>query len=130
MLLPSTLGELRKAVREGRVAHRSVRRELRENLIDKLRRREPLFPGILGYEDTVVPQVVNAILSEHSFILLGLRGQAKTRLIRSLVTLLDDAVPVVPGSDGAIEDVEEAKRIALATRSLAKGFARISNPPC
>ncbi|MFN8060595.1 MAG: hypothetical protein U0Q12_15685 [Vicinamibacterales bacterium] len=99
MLLPSTLGELRKAVREGRVAHRSVRRELRENLIDKLRRREPLFPGILGYEDTVVPQVVNAILSEHSFILLGLRGQAKTRLIRSLVTLLDDAVPVVPGSE-------------------------------
>ncbi len=63
--------------------------ELRQNLICKLKRREELFPGIVGYEDTVVPQMVNAILSRHNFILLGLRGQAKTRLIRMLTTLLD-----------------------------------------
>ena len=58
---------------------RSVKDELRENLICKLQRREPLFPGIVGYEDTVVPQIVNAVLSRHNFILLGLRGQAKTQ---------------------------------------------------
>ena len=99
MPLPNTLGDLRVAVQRGDVPRRSVRRELRDNLIAKLRRREPLFPGVHGYDDTVVPQLVNAILSEHSFILLGLRGQAKTRLIRALTSLLDDAIPVVPGSE-------------------------------
>ena len=73
--------------------------ELRENLICKLEKHEPLFPGIVGYEDTVVPQVVNAVLSRHNFILLGLRGQAKTRLIRMLVTLLDERVPYVAGCE-------------------------------
>ena len=71
------------------LARRSVKDELRANLICKLQRREALFPGIVGYEDSVVPQVVNAVLSRHNFILLGLRGQAKTRLIRMLTTLLD-----------------------------------------
>ena len=75
---------------EDRIAARSVKDELRDNLICKLQRGETLFPGIVGYEDTVVPQVVNAVLSRHNFILLGLRGQAKTRLIRMLTTLLDD----------------------------------------
>ena len=70
---------------EASLAERTVKDELRENLICKLERSEPLFPGIVGYDDTVVPQVVNAVLSRHNFILLGLRGQAKTRLIRMLV---------------------------------------------
>jgi len=76
-----------------------VKDELRENLICKLQRRETLFPGIVGYEDTVVPQVVNAVLAKHNFILLGLRGQAKTRLIRMLVTLLDEFVPYIAGCE-------------------------------
>src|SRR5579862_4440719 len=78
---------------------RSVKDELRENLICKLQKREPLFPGIVGFEDTVVPQVINAILSRHNFILLGLRGQAKTRLIRMLVTLLDEQIPYIAGCE-------------------------------
>ncbi len=98
--LPRTLGELRKsAFSEQRLGARSVKDELRANLICKLQRDEPLFPGIIGYEDTVVPQVVNAVLSRHNFILLGLRGQAKTRLIRMLTTLLDPFVPCVAGSE-------------------------------
>jgi magnesium chelatase subunit I len=99
MALPSTLGALREAVSAGRVAHRSVKDELRENLMARLRAGTPLFPGIIGYEDTVVPQVINAILSRHNFILLGLRGQAKTRMLRALTALLDDAIPVVPGCE-------------------------------
>ena len=94
-----TLGELRRAVERGEVPHRTVHEEVRQNLIGKLRAREPLFPGIVGYDDTVVPQLVNALLSRHNFILLGLRGQAKTRLLRALVTLLDDGLPVVAGCE-------------------------------
>jgi magnesium chelatase subunit I len=98
--LPRTLGELRNSVySEQRLGARSVKDELRANLICKLQREEPLFPGIVGYEDTVVPQVVNAVLSRHNFILLGLRGQAKTRLIRMLTTLLDPFLPYVAGSE-------------------------------
>src|SRR5688572_26083386 len=98
--LPRTLGDLRKSrFSEDRIGFRTVKDELRNNLICKLRRGESLFPGIVGYEDTVVPQVVNAVLSKHNFILLGLRGQAKTRLIRMLVTLLDDHLPFIEGSE-------------------------------
>ncbi|HML16738.1 MAG TPA: hypothetical protein VK419_06915 [Bryobacteraceae bacterium] len=98
--LPEILGNLRSYKNfDSRLAHRSVKDELRENLICKLERREPLFPGIVGYEDTVVPQVVNAILSRHNFILLGLRGQAKTKLIRMLVTLLDEHTPYIAGCE-------------------------------
>ena len=96
---PSTLGELKAAVAQGAVPRRSVKDEVRQNLIAKLRRGDPLFPGIIGYEDTVVPQIVNAILSRHNFILLGLRGQAKTRILRALTSLLDDEIAVVPGSE-------------------------------
>ena len=96
---PTTLGELKAAVTRGAVPHRSVKDEVRQNLIAKLRRGDTLFPGIIGYEDTVVPQIVNAILARHNFILLGLRGQAKTRILRALTTLLDDEIPVVPGSE-------------------------------
>ena len=95
----STLGALREAVERGDVARRTVRQEVRDNLICKLRAGQPLFPGIIGYDDSVVPQLVNALLSQHNFILLGLRGQAKTRLLRALTTLLDEAIPVVPGCE-------------------------------
>ena len=96
---PTVLGDLRRAVAAGYIPHRSVKLELRDNLIAKLRSGEPLFPGIVGYDDSVIPQIVNAVLSQHNFIILGLRGQAKTRLLRSLVDLLDDEVPVVPGCE-------------------------------
>jgi magnesium chelatase subunit I len=95
----STLGVLRAAVEQGRVPHRPVQQEIRDNLIVQLRAGARLFPGIHGYDDTVVPQVVNALLSQHHFILLGLRGQAKTRLLRGLVDLLDERIPVVPGCE-------------------------------
>jgi magnesium chelatase subunit I len=98
-VLPTTLGQLRKSEFTPERLARSVKDELRENLIAKLRTKEPLFPGIVGYEDTVVPQIVNAILSRHNFILLGLRGQAKSRILRSLTTLLDPACPYVAGAE-------------------------------
>ncbi|HLJ18185.1 MAG TPA: hypothetical protein VKV15_27080 [Bryobacteraceae bacterium] len=98
--LPSTFGALRKSkFSEEQIGTRSVKDELRRNLICKLQRAEALFPGIIGYEDTVVPQVVNAILSRHNFILLGLRGQAKTRLIRMLTMLLDEFSPYIAGCE-------------------------------
>lgn len=98
--LPVTLGGLRgSAYAERILASRSVKDELRANLIRKLKSGEPLFPGIVGFDDTVVPQIVNAILSRHNFILLGLRGQAKTRLIRLLTTLLDPWLPYVAGCE-------------------------------
>src|SRR3982751_4445131 len=95
----STSGDLRRAVADGSITRRSVHQEVRDNLIRKLRAGEPLFRGIVGYDDTVVPQPVNALRSQHNFILLGLRGQAKTRLLRALVTLLDDEIPVMPGCE-------------------------------
>ena len=98
--LPRTLGELRRSrFSEERLARRTVKDEIRENLICRLQRKEPLFPGVVGYEETVAPQVVNAILSKHNFILLGLRGQAKTKLIRLLTTLLDEYLPFIEGSE-------------------------------
>ena len=99
--LPQTLGELRASrdFSESRVARRSVKDELRENLIARLRTRETIFPGIIGYEDTVVPQIVNAILSRQNFILLGLRGQAKSRILRALTALLDEHTPYIAGCE-------------------------------
>jgi magnesium chelatase subunit I len=98
--LPRSLGELRvSAFPEERLARRSVKDELRANLICKIKRQETIFPGIVGYEDSVVPQIVNAILSRHNFILLGLRGQAKTKLIRMLTGLLDPWLPYVAGCE-------------------------------
>ena len=98
--LPRTLGELRTSeFPESKLANRGVKDELRSNLICRIRKGEALFPGIVGYEDTVVPQVVNALLSKHNFILLGLRGQAKTRLIRMLTSLLDPLAPYVAGCE-------------------------------
>ncbi len=96
---PTLLGDLRRAIDAGHIAHRSVKNELRDNLIAALRDGNPLFPGIIGYDDSVVPQVVNALLSRHNFIILGLRGQAKTRLLRGLADLLDPEVPIIPGCE-------------------------------
>jgi magnesium chelatase subunit I len=96
---PSTLGDLRAAVQSGTVRRRAVRDEVRDNLKARLQSGGTLFPGIIGYDDTVIPQIVNAILSRHHFILLGLRGQAKSRILRALTDLLDEAIPVVPGCE-------------------------------
>jgi magnesium chelatase subunit I len=93
---PRTLGELSSSRPHERV---SVKDEMRRNLLRKLRAKETLFPGILGYEDSVIPQVTNAILSKHNMILLGLRGQAKSRLLRALTSLLDAQIPVVAGCE-------------------------------
>jgi magnesium chelatase subunit I len=95
----ATLAALKDAVARGEVRRRLVKDEVRENLVERLRRKETLFPGIIGYDDTVVPQLANAILARHHFILLGLRGQAKTRILRALTTLLDEWLAVVPGSE-------------------------------
>jgi len=98
--LPRTLGALRNsAFSEARIGNRSIKDELRSNLICKIQRGEALFSGIVGYEESVIPHVVNAILSRHNFILLGLRGQAKTRLIRMLTSLLDEHIPYVDGCE-------------------------------
>src|SRR5215831_2992877 len=97
---PQTLGELQQTEwsAPSRIA-RTVKDELRENLICLLENGSPLFPGIVGYEETVVPQLVNAILSRHNFILLGLRGQAKSRILRALTGLLDAQMPYLAGCE-------------------------------
>src|SRR6476661_4815333 len=97
---PETLGALKRTpfgAPDRRL--RSVKDELRRNLLDRLAAGGPLFAGVIGYEETVMPQIVNALLSRHNFILLGLRGQAKSRILRALVGLLDDAMPIVAGSE-------------------------------
>ncbi len=95
---PTTLGELR-GTRWEQLAGRSVKDEMRANLVAALRAGQPLFSGVRGYHDTVIPAVVNALLSRHNFILLGLRGQAKTRILRQLTELLDPHVPYIHGAE-------------------------------
>ena len=99
--LPQTLGELHDSTlfSATRLKTGSIKDELRENLIARLKTRETIFPGIVGYEDTVVPQIVNAILSKQNFVLLGLRGQAKSRILRALTALLDEQLPYVAGCE-------------------------------
>jgi magnesium chelatase subunit I len=92
---PKTVLELERSGWQSR----TVKQELRDNLIAKLRKREPVFPGVVGYDETVLPQLEQALLSGHDFILLGLRGQAKTRLLRALPGLLDEALPAVDGCE-------------------------------
>src|SRR5258706_495172 len=100
MSFARTLGELRQSpFTAQRLGARGVKDELRENLMSRLREGGPIFPGIVGYDDTVVPQIVNAILSRHNFILLGLRGQAKSRILRALTALLDPQMPYVAGCE-------------------------------
>ena len=93
--LPSTFGQLKASG----YRPRTVKEELRANLLARLRADQPLFPGIIGYDKTVLPGIVNAVLSRHDFILLGLRGQAKSRILRALAGFLDEYVPVIAGSD-------------------------------
>lgn len=95
MALAKTLGELKA----GNYRGRSVKDELRANTLRKLRAGEKLFPGIVGYDETVVPQIINAILARHNLILLGLRGQAKSRIIRQLTEMLDERLPIIAGSE-------------------------------
>src|SRR3954447_10318913 len=90
-----TLGDLRQSGYRSR----PVKQEIRDNLVSRLKAGGALFPGIIGYDETVIPQLVNAVLSRHNFILLGLRGQAKSRILRGLVDLLDERIPVVPGCE-------------------------------
>ncbi len=99
--LPRTLGELRagRQFSAERLKTRSVKDEMRENLIARLKARQTVFPGIVGYEDTVIPQIVNAVLSKQNFILLGLRGQAKSRILRALTALLDEHMPYIAGCE-------------------------------
>jgi magnesium chelatase subunit I len=99
--LPLTLGELEssKEFYEARLKTRSVKAELRENLIARLKAKQPIFTGIVGFEDTVIPQIVNAVLSKQNFILLGLRGQAKSRILRGLTELLDEQMPYIAGCE-------------------------------
>merc|ERR1711916_175514 len=111
---PRTLGELRASG----YAPISVKAEMRRNLLRKLRSGEPLFPGIVGYDDTVLPQIQNAILSQHDMLFLGLRGQGKTRMLRMLTQFLDDAIPVVEGSeinDDPVTPLSKYARERLAT---------------
>jgi magnesium chelatase subunit I len=110
---PATIGQLRTS--GYRV--RPVKEEMRQNLIGKLRSGEPLFAGVVGYEDTVIPQVENAILSGQDIVLLGERGQAKTRIARSLVSLLDDVVPAIAGceiNDDPFEPICKACQLRVA----------------
>src|SRR5438445_12591135 len=97
---PRTLGGLKRIPDfDASSAARSVKNELRHNLLRAIEKGETLFPGVHGYEDTVIPQIVNALLSRHNFILLGLRGQAKSRILRGLINLLDPEMPVVAGCE-------------------------------
>jgi len=97
---PRTLRELKRIPDfDARSAGVSVKNEMRRNLLRAIERDEPLFPGVHGYEDTVIPQIVNALLSRHNFILLGLRGQAKSRILRGLLQFLDAEIPVMAGCE-------------------------------
>ena len=95
MELARTLGELKT---QG-YAPKSIKQEMRDNLIMRLKEKEPVFKGIYGFDDTVIPDMERAILSKHNILLLGLRGQTKTRLARLMVELLDEYVPVIEGSE-------------------------------
>src|SRR3972149_1078841 len=92
---PRTIGELKASEHRGG----SVKEEMRRNLIGKIQRREELFPGVVGYSETVIPLIENSILSGQDLILLGERGQAKTRIARSLVSLLDEEIPAIAGCE-------------------------------
>jgi len=120
MVAIETLGDLRQSGYRSR----PVKQEIRDNLVRKLQSGEALFPGIIGYDETVIPQLVNAVLSRHNFILLGLRGQAKSRILRGLVDLLDEKIPVVPGCE--IHDDPLAPLCAACRGRIAKEGDRLA----
>ena len=117
---PETLGALARTPWAAPLrARRSVKDEVRENLLRRLAAGGPVFDGVLGYDDSVVPQIVNALLSKHNLILLGLRGQAKSRILRALATLLDEAMPIVAGSevnDNPFAPISKYARTLIAER--------------
>src|SRR6478672_3594310 len=116
--MPATIETL-GALRQARLRKRNVKQEIRDNLMRKLQAGEALFPGIIGYDETVIPQLVNAILSRHNFILLGLRGQAKSRILRALVDLLDEQIAVMPGCeihDDPLDPICSACRAQVAAQ--------------
>jgi magnesium chelatase subunit I len=117
---PTTLGELQKQPRYAPGAPvRAVKDEMRENILRLIAAGEPLFPGVHGYEETVVPQIVNALLARHNFILLGLRGQAKSRILRGLIEFLDAETPVIAGCeihDSPLRPLCKACRDLIAER--------------
>ncbi len=130
MSLPRTLGELRHSpFSESRLRARRIKDELRDNLVTKLRQGGTIFPGIVGYDDTVVPQIVNAVLSRHNFILLGLRGQAKSRILRALTTLLDAQTPYVVGCeihDNPYDPICRRCREEISSRGDNTGIAYLT----
>src|SRR5947207_13746906 len=111
---PATIGQLK----ETRYTPRTVKDEMRSNLIRKLKAGEELFPGIIGYRETVIPQIVNGILSKHDLLFLGLRGQAKTRILRLLPELLDEWMPVL--TDVEINDDPLAPMTKTGKRIVAE----------
>ncbi|HEX9610479.1 MAG TPA: magnesium chelatase, partial [Gemmatimonadales bacterium] len=127
MTQATTLGELKQTEWASPARRRrTVKDEMRENLICLLENGAPLFPGIVGYEETVIPQLVNAILSRHNFILLGLRGQAKSRILRQLISLLDEDIPILAGSevnDDPFRPISKYGRELLAERGDAAPIA-------
>jgi len=111
----TTLGELRSAG----YRNRSVKEEIRENLIRKLVNKEITFPGIIGYEDSVIPDTERALLSRHNILFLGLRGQAKTRMARQMIDLLDEYIPYITGSevnDNPFQPISKFARDLLAAK--------------
>src|SRR5205814_1686099 len=104
-----TLGELKASGYQPR----SIKEEIRQNLIAKLKKQEATFPGIVGYEDSVIPDVERALLSKHNILFLGLRGQAKTRMARQMIELLDEYIPVVAGSEINDDPLKPVSRYAI-----------------
>ena len=104
-----TLGELKKS---GYIS-KSIKQEIRDNLIKKIKSKENHFPGILGYEDSVIPDTERALLSQHNILFLGLRGQAKTRMARQMIELLDEYIPIVAGSEINDDPFHPVSRYAI-----------------
>src|SRR4029077_3558574 len=127
---PVTLGELRKLPEYASgLPRRTVKDELRANILKKLEAGEPLFPGIHGYEETVLPQIANALLAKHNFILLGLRGKAKSRILRGLIDFLDQEIPYIAGCeihDNPVAPLCRACRDLVAEKGDATPIAWLS----
>ena len=107
-ILPATLGELKKSGYKSK----RIKDEMRDNLILKLQQGDPTFPGIVGYEESVIPDTERAILSRHNILFLGLRGQAKTRMARQMIELLDEYIPVIAGSETNDDPLHPLSRYA------------------